>query len=105
MIALPKFCNRMPVMANMIKSCFNGFELLSQIYLNNDQYHREKPNLFLPLIERNTKNSMKSIKTVLFVFLLSVQAGAFAQFSWAQIGVDGLTCSACTRSVEMSIRK
>jgi cation transport ATPase len=28
-----------------------------------------------------------------------------AQFGWAQIGVDGLTCSACTRSVEMSIRK
>ncbi|MEI7802740.1 MAG: heavy metal-associated domain-containing protein [Bacteroidota bacterium] len=28
-----------------------------------------------------------------------------AQFTWAQIGVNGLTCSQCTRSVEMSIRK
>jgi copper chaperone CopZ len=29
----------------------------------------------------------------------------FGQFKSAEIGVDGLTCSACTRSVEMSIRK
>lgn len=28
-----------------------------------------------------------------------------AQFTSAELGVDGLTCSACTRSVEMSIRK
>lgn len=29
----------------------------------------------------------------------------FAQFSKVEIGVDGLTCSMCTRSTEMSIRK
>ena len=28
-----------------------------------------------------------------------------AQYTSARIGVNGLTCSACTRSVEMSIRK
>lgn len=28
-----------------------------------------------------------------------------AQFKSAEIGVDGLTCSACTRAVEMNIRK
>jgi copper chaperone CopZ len=26
-------------------------------------------------------------------------------FSWVEVGVNGLTCSQCTRSVEMSIRK
>jgi copper chaperone CopZ len=30
---------------------------------------------------------------------------SYAQISEVQIGVDGLTCSQCTRSVEMSIRK
>ena len=30
---------------------------------------------------------------------------SYAQVSEVQIGVDGLTCSQCTRSVEMSIRK
>jgi copper chaperone CopZ len=28
-----------------------------------------------------------------------------AQFTSAELGVNGLTCSACTRSVEMSLRK
>ncbi len=36
-----------------------------------------------------------------FLTGLSVQA----QFTSAELGVDGLTCSACTRSVEMSLRK
>lgn len=30
---------------------------------------------------------------------------SFGQFQSAEIGVDGLTCSACTRAVEMSVRK
>lgn len=37
-----------------------------------------------------------------FLFLAS---GLFSQFKWVQIGVDGLTCSMCSKSVEMSIRK
>ena len=48
---------------------------------------------------------MKTNKILLFLFLLVAQSSTYAQFTWAQIGVDGLTCSACTRSVEMSIRK
>jgi copper chaperone CopZ len=30
---------------------------------------------------------------------------ANAQFTYAEVGVNGLTCSQCTRNVEMSIRK
>jgi copper chaperone CopZ len=48
---------------------------------------------------------MKTIKIGLFLLLLIAQFKTYAQFNWAKIGVDGLTCSACTRSVEMSIRK
>ncbi len=44
------------------------------------------------------------ILPVLF-FLIFIQLKSNAQFASAEIGVDGLTCSACTRSVEMSIRK
>src|SRR4051812_34474653 len=40
-----------------------------------------------------------------FVLLILGLTGVRAQFLWAEIGVDGLTCSACTRSVEMSLRK
>lgn len=39
--------------------------------------------------------------TLLFITL----SGAKAQFLWAEIGVDGLTCFACSRSVEISVRK
>ena len=42
---------------------------------------------------------------ILTLSFIIVALHSFAQFNWAQIGVDGLTCSACTRSVEMSIRK
>lgn len=48
---------------------------------------------------------MKTIKILLFMFLMMAQTSIYAQFISAEIGVDGLTCSACTRSVEMSIRK
>jgi copper chaperone CopZ len=43
------------------------------------------------------------------IFFLAILAVApclsFGQFKSVEFGVDGLTCSACTRSVEMSIRK
>jgi copper chaperone CopZ len=39
-----------------------------------------------------------------FVFVFASSA-AHAQFTWAEIGIDGLTCSMCSRSVEMSVRK
>lgn len=49
---------------------------------------------------------MKTIRILPILFLLMLaQFNASAQFTSAEIGVDGLTCSACTRSVEMSIRK
>ena len=48
---------------------------------------------------------MKSLPILFFTFLLATSLKISAQFSFAQIGIDGLTCSACSRSVEMSIRK
>lgn len=47
--------------------------------------------------------SMKTLFTIAFA-LICLQKG-FAQFIWAEIGVDGLTCSQCSRSVEMSLLK
>lgn len=40
---------------------------------------------------------------IAFVWLCNYKS--FSQFVIAQIGVDGLTCSQCTRSVEMSLLK
>lgn len=41
-----------------------------------------------------------------FLVLFSLwSANCTAQFNWVEIGVDGLTCSQCSRSVEMEIRK
>src|ERR1700722_452721 len=40
-----------------------------------------------------------------WVFLTLFTFSSRAQFVSAKLGVDGLTCSACTRSVELSIRK
>ena len=48
---------------------------------------------------------MRTIRSLLALLLLLPAIYAPAQFTSAEIGVDGLTCSACTRSVEMSIRK
>lgn len=39
-----------------------------------------------------------------FTCLFEIQLGQ-AQILYAEIGVNGLTCSACSKSVEMSIRK
>jgi copper chaperone CopZ len=46
---------------------------------------------------------MRYFKIVVFALLLSL--GCKAQFTMANIGINGLTCSACSRSVELSIRK
>ena len=43
-------------------------------------------------------------KLILAAFLL-LSVRASANYTWAMLGVDGLTCSQCSRSVEMSIRK
>lgn len=50
---------------------------------------------------------MKRIScTIVFSTLLFLFSGKIsAQFKWAEIGVDGLACSACTRAAEMNIRK
>src|ERR1700746_2210399 len=66
---------------------------------------RENEILFLSLEVPTQHYRMKNIKIFLSAFLLLLQFGVSAQFNYALIGVDGLTCSACTRSVEMSIRK
>lgn len=51
------------------------------------------------------KNQFR-IKTIFTIaFLLLCLPKGFAQFVWAEIGVNGLTCSQCSRSVEMSIIK
>lgn len=34
-----------------------------------------------------------------------LQLGCRAEFTWVQVGVDGLTCSQCCRSVELSLRR
>jgi copper chaperone CopZ len=44
-------------------------------------------------------------KAFFLVLLCSFFIQAQAQINEVQIGVDGLTCSQCTRSVEMQIRK
>jgi copper chaperone CopZ len=43
----------------------------------------------------------QSLVTILLLFNLN----SIAAFKSAMVGVNGLTCSACTRSVEMAIRK
>ena len=48
---------------------------------------------------------MRNLKVVCLLFVLLTSIGVKAQFISAEIGIDGLTCSACTRSAEMSIRK
>ena len=49
---------------------------------------------------------MKAFKILLVLFFLNgLGLKMYSQFNWVEIGVDGLTCSACSRSVEMSIRK
>lgn len=50
---------------------------------------------------------MKLVKVVslLFIFNFLITVSSYAQITWVQMGVNGLTCSQCTRSVEMSIRK
>ncbi|RQO31868.1 hypothetical protein DBR32_03425 [Taibaiella sp. KBW10] len=37
--------------------------------------------------------------------LISLAGSSYAQFQSVKIGVDGLTCSQCSRSVEMQLRK
>lgn len=39
------------------------------------------------------------------VLLLACSTATKAGIQWIEVGVNGLTCSMCTRSVEMSIRK
>jgi len=48
-----------------------------------------------------TKKSL----SVLIICLVFLHYNSFARFNWVEIGVNGLTCSQCCRSVEMSIRK
>src|SRR4051812_38883306 len=49
----------------------------------------------------------RNIRLLFFMLTLFVAetAQSSAQFKSAMVGVNGLTCSACTRTVEMSIRK
>lgn len=49
-----------------------------------------------------------SVKRYLLIFALLTLCSSqnlLAGISWVDIGVNGLTCSMCTRSVEMSIRR
>lgn len=49
---------------------------------------------------------MKRLNIILFLFVILITAfNVKAQFISAEIGVNGLTCSACSRNVEMQIRK
>src|SRR5579885_2179698 len=46
---------------------------------------------------------MRAAYLIIASVLLTVASNA--QFTQVELGVDGLTCSACTRSVEMGLRK
>lgn len=46
----------------------------------------------------------QACRLLLWVFLAGAQS-AVAQYAEVRIGVDGLTCSQCTRSVEMQLRR
>lgn len=52
-------------------------------------------------------NTVTSTKTIFLLIIAScfISIQSSAQIKWVQIGVDGLTCSACTRAVEMNLRK
>lgn len=52
---------------------------------------------------RKQRLNLKST-LILTLILFCIQKG-FAQFTLAEIGVNGLTCSQCSRSVEMSLLK
>ncbi|WP_222165236.1 heavy-metal-associated domain-containing protein [Edaphocola aurantiacus] len=45
------------------------------------------------------------IRLLFCICLVFISAVATAQFTAVRIGVDGLTCSQCSRSVEMRLRK
>jgi copper chaperone CopZ len=42
---------------------------------------------------------------LLLIFILAFAKQSVAEIKWVEIGVDGLTCSLCSRSVEMSLRR
>lgn len=42
---------------------------------------------------------------VLSILLTAAATSSWAGIKWADIGVNGLTCSICSRSVEMSVRR
>jgi copper chaperone CopZ len=51
---------------------------------------------------------MRTNYSILLLLLAFVSIGtkqSFAGIKWVDIGVDGLTCSMCSRSVEMSLRR
>jgi hypothetical protein len=45
------------------------------------------------------------IRNITFLSILILPLQLTAGVKWVDIGVDGLTCSACTRSVEMSVSR
>lgn len=51
------------------------------------------------------KIKTKKTGILLVLFILNFTYSAFSQIREASIGVDGLTCSQCSRSVEMELRK
>ena len=45
------------------------------------------------------------LQVLIFSFLFSATENATAGIKWIDVGVNGLTCSMCSRSVEMSIKR
>lgn len=50
-------------------------------------------------------NGSSKFSTLLTALLLCSLTQSYAGLKWADVGVNGLTCSMCSRSVEMSIRR
>ncbi len=98
----------MLVIDNIIKRCFTLYygdaKVFKKLYISHllTTITLQKFKLFT----FDKLFSMKLKFLFLFIFFsFSNLSFILAQFSWAQVGVNGLTCSACSRSVEMSIRK
>lgn len=50
------------------------------------------------------KNNLKLLFLTIML-VLGIDGVSFAGLKWVDVGVNGLTCSMCTRSVEMSLQK
>lgn len=56
-------------------------------------------------MQLSSSNLLKSIKSLLYILLFCAPSSIWAQFTGAKVSLNGLTCSQCSRSVEMALRR